>query len=178
MAENLTVARPYAQAVFELAKTQGKLKAWSETLALAASVAADSQVQSLAGDPRVQREQLSKLFLDILGAALDATGQNFIRLLIANRRLALLPEIAALYEIERAAAESTLKAEVVSAYPLTDEQQLNIATALQARYGRTVSITAHTDNSLLGGVIIRAGDSVIDGSARGQLAKLATALAR
>ncbi len=178
MAEKTTIARPYAQAVFELAKSQGKLKAWSETLALAAAVAADPQMQSLAGDPRVHQDRLAELFLDVMDVSLDAMGQNFIRLLLANRRLGLLPEITALFEVKRATAEGTLKAEVVSAYPLSEEQQRKIAAALQARYGRAVSITSQIDKSLLGGVIIRAGDSVIDGSARGQLAKLAIALAR
>jgi F-type H+-transporting ATPase subunit delta len=178
MAEKTTIARPYAQAVFELAKAQGKLKAWSELLALSAAVAADPQIQNLLGDPRWGKEQLAKLFLELVGGPLDATGHNFIQVLIANRRLGLLPEIATLFEAERAVAEGTLEAQVISAYPLSEQQQAKIAATLQARYGRTVSITAHTDNSLLGGVLIRAGDSVIDGTARGQLAKLANALAQ
>jgi F-type H+-transporting ATPase subunit delta len=178
MAEKTTIARPYAQAVFELAKAQGKLKVWSEMLALAAAVVADPQMQSLLSDPRLSKDQLAKLFLELVGGPLDPMGRNFIQVLIANRRLGLLPEIAALFEAERAVAEGTLQAEVISAYPLSEQQQAKIAAALQARYGRSVSITSHIDNSLLGGVLIRAGDSVIDGTARGQLAKLANTLAQ
>ncbi len=178
MAEKTTIARPYAQAAFELAKSQGKLKAWSELLALAAAVAADPQMQNLVGDPRWGKQQLTKLFLELLGGPLDPIARNFIQLLVANRRLGLLPEIAALFESERAIAEGTLEAQVISAYPLNESQQAKIAAVLQARYQRSVSITSHIDNSLLGGVIIRAGDSVIDGTARGQLAKLANALAQ
>ena len=178
MAEKTTIARPYAQAVFELARSQGKLKAWSELLALAAANAADPQMQNLLSDPRWGKDQLAKLCLELLGASLDATGRNFLHVLIANRRLGLLPEIATLFEAERAIAEGTLEAEVISAYPLSEPQQAKIAATLQARYGRSVSITARVDNPLLGGVLIRAGDSVIDGTVRGQLAKLANALAQ
>lgn len=178
MAENTTIARPYAQAVFELARSHNNLKAWSEMLQFAAAVAADPQMKSLVGDPRVGTDQLERLFLDICGDKCDAAAQNFIKLLIENRRLNVLPEIAHLYETQRAEAEGTLHAQVVSAYPLADEQQRKIATALQARFGRTINLNNVVDNSLLGGVVIRAGDSVIDGSARGHLERLASVLAR
>lgn len=182
MAEKTTLARPYAQAVFDLARAQGKdgagLKAWSEMLELAASVATDPQMQSLIGDPRIRKEQLVQLVLDVCGTKLDEAGQNFIKLLVENRRLDVLPEIRAHYEAQRAEAEGTLQAQVVSAFPLSAEQQSKIASALKARLGRSINVTASVDQSLLGGVIIRAGDMVIDGSARGQLANLATALTK
>ena len=180
MAEKTTVARPYAQAVFDLARSQGGsgLQAWSDMLQLAASVAADAQMQSLIGDPRIRKEQLVQLVLDVCGKNLDAAGQNFIKLLVENRRLNVLPEIAAHYEAQRAEAEGTLQAQVTSAFPLSEEQQAKIAGALKTRLGRNINVTANVDQSLLGGIIIRAGDMVIDGSARGQLANLATALTK
>ena len=132
----------------------------------------------------MRKPHLVSLYLDIFGAAqgagdkLSAAGQNFIKLLVENRRLNVLSEIAALYEAQRAEAENTAVAQVVSAYPLTDEQLRKITGVLQKRLGRTVSLVNTVDKDLLGGVVIRAGDSVIDGSARGQLERLANALAR
>ncbi len=180
MAEKITLARPYAQAVFDLARSEGKegLKNWSEMLLLAASIAADPQMKSIIGDPRVHSDQLARLLLDICGSGLSQEGQNFIKLLIENHRLDVLPEIAALYEVQRAEAEGTLKAEVISAQPLNEEQLNKIARSLQARLGRVISLTCSIDASLIGGVIVRAGDTVIDGSARGQLSRLSTSLAR
>ncbi|MEO5703285.1 MAG: F0F1 ATP synthase subunit delta [Gammaproteobacteria bacterium] len=180
MAEKITLARPYAQAVFDLARAEGAggLKNWSEMLHLAATIASDPQMQSIIGNPRVSNDQLTQLFLDVSTGKLSDTGQNFIKLLIENHRLDVLVEIAALYEVQRAEAEGTLQAEVISAQPLSDEQQGTIAKALQARLGRVISLTCSIDKSLIGGVIVRAGDTVIDGSAREQLSRLSTALAR
>lgn len=182
MAENTTVARPYAQAIFDLARSQSTdgaaLKAWSQILKDTVSVVADPQLKSLLGDPRISKGQWEQLVLDVLGPKLPVLAQNFIRLLIENGRLGILPEIAAHYEVQRAEAEGTLQAEVISALPLSPEQTVKISTALQARTGRKVQISNTLDKDLLGGVIIHAGDTVIDGSARGQLAKLASALAR
>lgn len=178
MAENITLARPYAQAVFELARAQNDLKGWSEMLQFTAALAADAQVRALVGNPRVRKDQLAQLFLDVSGDRLNAGGQNFIKVLIENRRLNVLPEIASLYEAHRAEAEGTLQAQVVSAYPLSEEQQRKIASSLQGRFKRTVKLSNSVDKALLGGVIIRAGDSVMDGSARGQLERMAQILAR
>lgn len=180
MAEKTTVARPYAQALFDLARSQpqGGLKVWSEMLHAAATVVADAQVQSLIGDPRISKDQLVSLVLGVSGDKLTGAAQNFIKLLVENRRLDVLPEIVALYEVQRAEAEGTVQAQVTSAYALTPDQQQKIAAALQKRMGRAIEVTNIVDQGLLGGVIIRAGDTVIDGSARGQLAKLASALAR
>jgi F-type H+-transporting ATPase subunit delta len=180
MAEKTTVARPYAQALFDLARSQpqGGLKVWSEMLHAVATVVSDLQVQSLIGDPRISKDQLVSLVLGVCGDRLNGAAQNFIKLLVENRRLDVLPEIVAHYEVQRAEAEGTVQAQVTSAYALTAEQQQKIAAALQTRLGRAIEVTNTVDQSLLGGVIIRAGDTVIDGSARGQLIKLAGALAR
>lgn len=183
MVEKTTIARPYAQAIFDLAHSKGELRDWSGTLQLAAAVIADPQVQRLISHPRVRKEQIQSLILDVSsgwvgagGVGFSAEAKNLVKILIENRRLSLLPEIAAQYELYRAAAERTLTAEVVSAFPVSNEQQARIAAALKKRLGREVSLNCTVDEALLGGVIIRAGDLVIDGSITGQLTKLANAL--
>jgi len=176
MAELTTVARPYAQAIFKTASESGRLGEWSGMLQFAAAVAGDESVVDLIEGTRYSKDQLAQLFIDVCGEQLDQKGQNLIRILAENRRLTLLPEIAAVYEVYRAEAESTIDAEVISAYPVSDEQRDSIAEALAARLGRKVKLSTTTDKSLLGGAIIRAGDMVIDGSVRGKLGKLASAM--
>ena len=118
------------------------------------------------------------LLISVCADEIDDQGRNYIKLLAQIRRLVLLPDITALYEYYRAEAEGKIEAEVISAKDITEQQMGNIAQALKKRLGREVSISARTDSSLLGGAIIRAGDLVIDGSVRGKLNKLATALSR
>jgi F-type H+-transporting ATPase subunit delta len=177
MAEKLTAARPYAEAVFGLAQERNALKDWSEMLALAAAVVRDERIQRLANDPRVERARLLGLLLDIGGKQLTPEGANFLRLLVENRRLLLLPEIAAVYEDLKAEAEARIEATVTSAFPLEPAQLKTLEQGLQRRFGRAVRLTAETDPGLLGGVVIRAGDLVIDGSVRARLAGLAAGLA-
>lgn len=176
MAETTTIARPYAQAAFELAHAQGALAVWAEMLNFAAGVAGDAQMAALVGNPRLTRRQLADLFVGVCGERLDAQGQNFIRLLADNRRLNVLADIAVLFQALRAEAEGVIEAEMISAQPVNDAQRTQITAALKARLQRDVTLTCTTDASLLGGAVIRAGDLVIDGSVRGKLAKLATAL--
>ena len=178
MAEKNTIARPYAQAVFNIARAAKALPRWSEMLRLAAAVAADPRVSALVGNPRVTKDELAKLFLSICGDKLSNEGQNLIRVLVDNGRLDVLTEIAALYETYRADAERTVEAQVISAFPVDTAQQQQIVAMLKKRLGRDVTLSCETDKSLLGGAIIRAGDLVIDGSVIGQLAKLQVALAR
>jgi len=178
MAEKTTIARPYAEAVFKLAQQQNDLKGWSERLQLCAAVASNPEVSMLIGNPRVDSEQLAGLFYELCGEKLDEHGKNFISTLIENNRLALLPEISQLYEQERAEAEGVVTAEVVSAFALSEEQCKQIADSLKKRLGRDVVLECQVDESLLGGAIIRAGDLVIDGSAKGQIERLSHALLR
>ncbi len=178
MAEKTTIARPYAQAIFELAKQQKDLPKWSDMLALTVAVVTDPQVTGLIGNPRVKKSQLVSLVLDVCGANLTDEAKNVIRVLVENSRLKVLPEIAALYDLYRAEEESTVRAEVISAFPLSKDQETSIATALQKRLGKQVTVTSRIDASIMGGAIIRAGDMVIDGSVTGQLEKLGSALAR
>jgi len=176
MAETKTIARPYAEAAFRLAREHRQLARWSEMLALAAAVARDEGMARLAAHPRVEHARFLGLFLGICGNHLNAEGANFIRLLVESRRLALLPEIVALYEGLRAEAEARVEATVVSAFPLETAQLEQIGAALQRRFERAVHLTTEVDKNLVGGVVIRAGDFVIDGSVRGRLAALASEL--
>jgi len=177
MAENITIARPYAQAIFSLAQEQGDLKGWSDMLQFAAAVGADPEMVAVIDSPRFDSSQLAELFIEICDDKLNDAGKNMIRVLAENDRLPLLPEVAELYEAERAAVEGTVVAEVTSATALNNAQQQSIAEALKKRLGRDVTLECKIDESLLGGAIIRAGDVVIDGSVVGKLEKLATALA-
>lgn len=176
MAEITTIARPYAQAIFALAQEKGELAQWSAMLQFAAAVADDAEMVALIDSPRFDSVQLAQLFIDVCGDKLNDDGKNMIRVLAANDRLALLPAVAALYEAERAAVEGTIVAEVISAVALSKAQVENITKALSKRLGREVTLECKTDESMLGGAIIRAGDVVIDGSVTGKLTKLAHAM--
>jgi F-type H+-transporting ATPase subunit delta len=176
MAETTTIARPYAQAVFALAREKGELGEWSEMLRLGAMVASDADMLTLIDSPHLDKSQLAQLFIEICAGQLNEEGKNLIRVLAENNRLPLLPDIAALYETERAAVEGTIVAEVISATALSEARQTGIAAALTKRLGREVTLECRIDESLLGGAVIRAGDVVIDGSVTGKLNKLANAL--
>lgn len=176
MAEFTTIARPYAQAVFKLAQSQQALPAWSDMLGLAAHVAADPEMRKLLDNPRVTPAQLADLFVDICGDRLNDAGRNLIRLLAERRRLVVLPEIFGLFEQLKNDAEGAIKAQLITAFPATDAQKQTIAAALKQRFGRDVQLEYITDPTLMGGAVVRAGDLVIDGSVRGKLARLGTAL--
>ena len=180
MAEKRTLARPYAQAVFRLAREQGELDRWGEWLRCFAAIAADAQMRLVLDNPRVEDDQLRAIFLDVTqavtGTAPGERAAAFLETLIENRRLAILPEICALYESYRAEAEKVVQAEVIAARPVSDAQRQAIAEALAARLGCKVELTTRTDPALIGGAVVRAGDLVIDGSAKGHLERLAQAL--
>lgn len=176
MAEFTTIARPYAQAAFKLAQQNQALPAWSEMLGLAAVVAADAGMRKLLDNPRITPAQLAELFVDVCGERLNEAGRNLIRLLAERRRLAVLPEIFGLYEQFKNEAEGAIQAQLITAFPATDAQKQTIAAALKQRFGRDVQLEYITDPTLMGGAVVRAGDLVIDGSVRGKLARLGTAL--
>ncbi len=178
MAENSTIARPYAQAAFDIAKDKSNLSSWSDMLEIAAMVASDSNMAKAIDSPHIKDEDVVSLFLDVCGDKLNTEGQNFIRVLAENKRLNILSDIAVAYEQFRADAEGTLDAEVISAFPLSDAQQQNIVAGLKKRLGRDISLTSRVDETLIGGAIIRAGDMVIDGSVTRHLDDLTHALMR
>ena len=176
MAENSTIARPYAQAVFDLAKQQGRLAQWSEKLQLLAMVVSDDKIKMLIGNPRIDKKDLMDLITGVCGESLDDNARNFLGVLAENGRLNLLPIVAEQYEAYRSEEERVIQAELISAFPVNNEQQQKIAVALKTRLGREVSLNCKTDKTLLGGAIIRAGDMVIDGSVTGHLNRFANVL--
>ena len=176
MAEISTLARPYAQAIFNLANANNTLKVWSDTLALLSEVAANEAMIEIINNPDVTDEQTVSLFIDICQDNLDEQGINFIKLAAENNRLEVIPHIAQSFEVMRAEAEGSIEAQVISAYAVNATQKKSIAAALKKKLGREVTIKTATDKSLLGGVIIRAGDMVIDGSVKSQLEKITHSL--
>ena len=176
MAEKTTIARPYAQAAFDLAKDSGDLKGWSAMLQLVAMVTEDATMNDLIGNPSVEIDKLVALIIDICGDNLNEAGSNFVRVLGENKRLNVVTEIAALYEAQRAEAEKTVDAEVTSAFELSDAQIASFSKALKERLGRDVNLVTKIDQSIIGGAIVQAGDLVIDGSISSQLHKLSHTL--
>ena len=173
MEERSTLARPYANAVFKIASAEDGLDRWSEQLAFLASVTADGTMKGLLADPRIEHERLAELVVDIAGGRLTENGQNLVRVLAANGRLGLMDEIVRLYELERALAQRTERVRVISAYAVNAKFQTLIKEAMAKRLGCEVELETQTDRTLIGGIIIRAGDMVIDASLRGRLNSLA-----
>ena len=171
-----TIARPYAEAVFERAEERKSLDAWSEMLAFLAETVQDPGLADFIGNPLLERQRLEELMLDIGADRLNEEGRNLVRLLVDNDRLPVLPEIAVLYEQLKAESQRVLNVHLRSAYPLQAEQEQRIAEVLKLKLGRDVTLTTEQDPDLIGGVHIRAGDLVIDGSVRGKLQQLANEL--
>ncbi len=175
MSSALTLARPYARAAFELGRTAGTIGDWADKLAFAAQVAADARVAALFGDPRVTAADLASLFVKD-GEAADSAFRGFVQLLADNRRLAVLPEIGALFEALKLESEHMLKVRVRTATPIPADEAAKLGEALKRRFGRDIELEQSIDASILGGAIIDAGDVVIDGSVRGRLGRLEHAL--
>jgi len=176
MAELTTLARPYAKAAFEYAQAHQQLANWSAMLGLAAAVSQDDTMQRVLKAPRLTSTEKATTFVEVCGDKFDAQARNFLSIVSENNRMELLPEIADMFELYKAEQEQSVDVDVTSAFALNDEQQDKLAKVLSARLGREVRLHAAEDASLIGGVVIRAGDLVIDGSVRGKLAKLAEAL--
>ncbi|MFZ5503558.1 MAG: F0F1 ATP synthase subunit delta [Pseudomonadota bacterium] len=177
MSEAITTARPYAQAAFEEAQGQNALKAWSEMLLSLAEAAGHPEVCAVVGNPRVAKAKVAELMDALAGEGVNAQQRNFVRVLVDNQRVLLLPEIAAIFESLRAEAEKTVNVVVDSAFELSAEQQQKIVSSLKQRLGREIKLACKVNKELLGGIVIRAGDKVIDGSARTRLGEMANALA-
>lgn len=176
MAELSTLARPYAKAAFEYASAANHLQGWSTSLATAAAVTQQTAVQQLLSSPNYTAEQQANAVIEICGDQLSDKEQNFLRIVAENRRLQLLPQVSAQFNVMKANREKAVDVDVVSATELDDEQQQKLSDALSVKLERTVKLQVSVDKSLLGGALIRAGDTVIDGSIRGRLAKLAESL--
>ena len=176
MSDFASIARPYAQAAFELAQEQQQLSEWSDGLALLAAVVQDPQVQPLLLDPKRSRQQRAEIVLHICAEHLTPLLANLVRLLAENGRLPVIPMLATEFERLRAELESTATANIISAEQLPDAQLQSIQAALQQRLGKTVSLEVTIDPSLIGGAMIRVDDWVIDGSIKSHLQHLSATL--
>ncbi|MDB5986390.1 MAG: synthase subunit delta [Nevskia sp.] len=172
MAELQSLARPYAKAVFELARETNALPAWSQTLATLALTASDAQVVAEIGNPRFSRGDAAKLIIGALGERLNAQAQNLVRLLAENHRIALLPALATEFEALKAEAEKRVEVDITTASEIDSAQKQSLASAIGKRLSREVEVTWNTDASLIAGAVIRAGDLVIDGSVADELTQL------
>ena len=187
MADNNTVARPYAQAIFEVAQENDALAELSASLGAARELLNDGQVVAFLARPSLNDEErlafLQELFAEAVGkgsvfAGGSEHGTNFLKLLLENGRVVALPEIAGQFEALKARIENTVDAVVTAASPLSAAQEKEIAASLKERLGRDVRISTEIDENLIGGAVIRAGDVVIDGSLRARLEGLANALTK
>jgi F-type H+-transporting ATPase subunit delta len=173
MADKITIARPYARAAFAHATEAGRLGAWASALTVAATVVATPGVAVLLSNPHVSAAELAELVTGIVsdtaGTGADEPLHSLIADLAANRRLALLPEIAGLFNAMKDEAERTVDVEVTSAAPLDDGQRNELSVSLARRLERSVRLHCSVDPALIGGAVLRAGDLVIDGSLRSRL---------
>ena len=177
MAETGELARPYAVAAFKQADEEGRLGEWAGMLELLAAIARDATVSGLIANPRVDRARLVEFFIDVCGDRLSDTGRNFVKVVGEYGRFALLPDISQRFAEERAAREGRNRVHVTSAFKLSKPQRKTIAAAMEKRLGSKVTLDCVVDDTLIGGVVIRAGDLVIDASLRGRLEQLAQTLA-
>lgn len=171
--ELTTCARPYAKAAFEYARKVSALNEWAQMLSLCAAVSRHDKVQQMLNNPGLSGAQQADIFLSLCQGGLDRHGENFIQTLSDNRRLSLLPDIERLFVQLKAEEERAKDVDVTSAFPLTEAQQIRLAEKMKTRLGCSVRLNTKVDSDLLGGVIVKAGDLVIDGSLRARLTKLA-----
>ncbi len=176
MAQLTTLARPYAKAAFSTAESAGQLGIWSKSLGVLGSVVSDSKVAGFLSTPSRSTGEQAQTLIDLCGAELDKQVQNFVLVLAANKRLALLPEIVQLFEQLKAEREKSVDVEVTSAFAVDAAAANQLAEVLKKRLQRDVKLTTSIDSSLIGGVVVRAGDLVIDNSVRGRLKKLAESM--
>ena len=176
MAEPSTIARPYAEAVFKLADSQGALAKWLEMLAELAAVASDERIRAAIKDPGLTDARVAGLFISTLSGRLTADAENLVRVLAENGRLELLADMRRQYEALKNEREGVVEADVYSAFDLTETQVADLVQRLEKKTGRKVKARVAIDKELIGGVKIVLGDKVIDGSARAQLGALENAL--
>lgn len=176
MAELTTLARPYAKAAFEVAVFADSLQTWSGMLAQVANVVSNESVSALLASPSLTGESQAQIVIEICGDEINAQVQNFVSVLSENKRLSLLPEIVGLFDILKAEQEKTVDVEISTAFELVGDTELKLAKAIKEKLNREVKIHSQIDKNLIGGMVIRAGDLVIDDSVRGKLHKLAEAM--
>jgi F-type H+-transporting ATPase subunit delta len=178
MAEKATIARPYARAAFAYARQANAIAAWGDTLNNAGAVVADERVKKLIGNPKIPAQQLVDFVADAVSGSgkLDANVRNFFDELVRNRRFALLPQVAAMFDEMRNEVENVADVQVTSAVALNDAQRARLADSLKKRLKKDVRLHCDVDANLIGGAVIRSGDLVIDGSLRARLVALSGAM--
>ncbi len=177
MSDLTKLARPYAKAAFDLAREGSALSQWAQMLEATTIMVANNNVSELINNPNVSQARVAKMLVVTGGDNFTPKFVNFIRLLAENKRLLLMPEIAAMYRSLRQAEEKQLDVQVISAVKLSADQQTRMSTALTRRFEREIKLQTTVDPDLIGGAVIHAGDTVIDGSLQGELNKLAVKLA-
>lgn len=178
MAELATLARPYAEAVFDLAVEANNFEVWSNNLNFLATVIKDPTMVAVIANPQVDKNTLARILLDVCKGQISDVGNNLLKILVDNNRLPVIPQLAIQYEQLKAQHQGYIKVEIASPYQVSIEQQQELETALQKRLGKAVDTSLTVDKSLLGGCLIRAGDQVIDASIKGRLQQLAAELRR
>jgi F-type H+-transporting ATPase subunit delta len=174
--ETTTIARPYAEAAFAVAKADGNMDAWADGLSLLGAIVEDPQVAAQIDNPNATTAQLLELIFGVAGEGLTEHQQNLVRLLAANKRLVLLPDLARLFVQMKTIYDGLRHIEVTSAFPVSDAERDALAERLKAHFGADVDLSVADDPSLIGGIKVRAGDIVIDGSVRGKLERLSNDL--
>jgi F-type H+-transporting ATPase subunit delta len=172
MAEPATIARPYAEAAFQIARDGQALPAWSQMLRFAATIVGDARIASALDNPRLDAAAKESLLLSIGGDRFDAQARNFIHVLIEGERIALLPQIATMFEALKDQAEATASATIESAFELTQAQVAELKAALERRFGKRIETTVTVNPELIGGARVTVGDSVLDGSVQAKLAAM------
>jgi len=176
MSELATIARPYAEALFRVAKS-GNLSAWSDLVSEMAQVAALPDVKALADNPKVSNQLISDTFLSVLKSPVNNEAKNFINMLVENGRMSLLPEIGAQFQALKNAQEGAADADITSAFELSDAQVKELVATLEKKFGRKLNPSVAVDKALIGGVRVVVGDEVLDTSVRAKLQNMHTALA-
>jgi F-type H+-transporting ATPase subunit delta len=176
MAELTTIARPYAEAAFALARDGNALPVWSEMLRMARDIVADPRVAAALDNPALDTSAKESLLLSICGDKLNGEGRNFVRVLIEGDRIGVLPEIQAMFEVLKDSADGVAKATIETAFPLASNELAELTASLEKRFGKKIDATVEVKPELIGGARVTVGDAVIDGSVQEQLRAMAAQL--
>jgi F-type H+-transporting ATPase subunit delta len=176
MSEQITIARPYAEAAFSLAREQKALPRWAQMLGVVSDIASDPTVRAALDNPKLDNAAKESLLLSLCGDALDAEGKSFIRVLLESDRIAVLPDIRSLFDALKDGADGVARAQIVSAFELDDAQLASLKAALEKRFGKKIEATVSVDPQLIGGARVTVGDTVIDASVRGELQAMSSQL--
>ena len=176
MAEITTIARPYAEAVFKLAMAENSLGKWADVLSKMSVIADNPDMRAAIADPKLAGETLAALFFSVMNGSVDEQGKNFIRVLIENDRVSLLPEISLQFHDLKSKQEGVAEAEIISAFPMSDEELSGLTATLEKYFKRKIKPSVQIDKELIGGVKVTVGDEVFDASIKARLQSMATTL--